>query len=753
MAARRRICVLTATRAEYGLLVPLLRAIEAHRALDLGLLVTGTHLSDAFGRTVDAIEADGFRIAARIDSLRPGDGPAAAAETMATALTELTAAFSTLAPDVLVLLGDRYETLAAASAAMLAGLPIAHIHGGELTEGAFDDAVRHAVTKLAHLHFTAAEPYRQRVLQMGEAPTDTFMTGALAADNMRTMTFMDRAELEADLGRPLPAPLVLATYHPVTLDGDGGRTGAEALVAALDRRKAASVLFTGVNADPGHGAIDGVVRAFVDRNPGRASFHASLGNRRYLSLMKIADAVVGNSSSGVIEAPILGTPTVDIGPRQAGRLRWETVIHCNENADDIDAAMTAALDRGRQPAGGVGAAFGDGHAGERMADILADVDLAALRRKTFRDLVPTPPPAPAERPVFVIAEAGVNHNGSLETAKALVDAAAEAGADAVKFQSFKADDLTTATAAKADYQTHRTGGEETQQAMLRSLELSEDDQRAVFAHCATKGIAFLSTPFDLRSLAFLADGLRLPRIKVSSGDLTNTPLLLEIAKRGLDVILSTGMATMDEIEVALGVLAFGYAGAGDGTPGRAAFGRALLAPAGRAALRDKVTVLQCTTEYPAPADDLNLRAMDSIFARFGLTVGFSDHSIGPTAAIAAVARGARGIEKHITLERTMPGPDHMASMEPDAFTAMTAAIREVGRALGDGIKRPGDGETANKSAARKSLVAARDIKKGEPFTAENLTVKRPEDGIPAGEYFDWIGRAASRDFTADELIS
>lgn len=748
--ATRRICVLTATRAEYGLLVPLLCAITAQEDLDLQLIVTGTHLSAAFGHTVDAIEADGFDITARIDILRPGDDAQAAADTMAAGLSAFTAALTELRPDVLVLLGDRYETLAAASAAMLANVPIAHIHGGELTEGAFDDPIRHAVTKMAHLHFTAAEPYRQRVIQMGEDPACVYTTGALAADNIRTLKWMNRADMESDLCRDLGAPLFVVTYHPVTLEDDDGLSGVAALTEALEHHPDARVVITGVNTDPGHGAIGRALDAFVRRNSPRASLHPSLGSRRYLSLLKLADAVIGNSSSGVIEAPILATPTVNVGPRQAGRLRWPSIIDCDENPAAIAAAIDIALARGRTAEQGLSAIFGDGHAGERMAEILAAADLPGLHRKKFHDHAPALPHVPGA--VTVIAEAGVNHNGSCATAIALIDAAADAGADAVKFQSFKADQLTTATAAKADYQASRTGAEESQRDMLRALELSEDDQRTLHAHCVERGIAFLSTPFDMDSLAFLTDGLGLRRIKVGSGDLTNAPLLLEIARRGCDVILSTGMATMDEIEAALGVLAFGYNG-GMGAPGGAGFDRARRDRTIQAALARKVTLLQCTTEYPAPAGDMNLRAMDSLSARFGLSVGFSDHSQGPAAAIAAVARGARVIEKHITLDCTMTGPDHSASMGSADFAALVTAIRDVEAALGDGVKRPLENEVANKVVARKSLVAACVIKKGEPFTVANLTVKRPETGIPAHEYFDWIGRPASRDFIADEIIS
>lgn len=353
--------------------------------------------------------------------------------------------------------------------------------------------------------------------------------------------------------------------------------------------------------------------------------------------------------------------------------------------------------------------------------------------------------------VTVIAEAGVNHNGKLDIALALVDAAADAGADVVKFQTFRADQLVTPSAGKADYQIRNTGEANSQLEMLKALELDEAAHRRLIAHCAARGVAFLSTPFDFLSLGLLTDGLGLKQLKVGSGDLTNAPILLEMARRGSAVILSTGMATMDEIAELLGVLAFGYAGGKE--PGRAAFRAALASAEGKAALASSVTLLHCTSDYPATPDEINLKAMDTLAQAFGLPVGFSDHSEGIAIAIAAVGRGAVMIEKHLTLDRSMPGPDHVASIEPGDFKAMVSGIRLVERALGDGRKVPMPSELKTIPVARKSLVARGQIRRGECFSPDTLTVKRPGTGVSPVLYWEYIGRAATRDYQAEDVIS
>lgn len=328
---------------------------------------------------------------------------------------------------------------------------------------------------------------------------------------------------------------------------------------------------------------------------------------------------------------------------------------------------------------------------------------------------------------LIIAEAGVNHNGDLRLAKQLIDVAAEAGVDLVKFQTFNADRLVTRTAKKAGYQTQTTDSKESQHEMLRRLELSEAMHRELIAHCAVRNVGFFSTGFDIESVELLLS-LGQDYFKIPSGEITNLPYLRHIGQLGKTVILSTGMATLGDIEAALDVLE----------------------QAGTA--RAQITVLHCTTEYPTPMNEVNLRAMQSIHAAFGLAVGYSDHTPGIEVAIAAVAMGATVIEKHFTLDRNLPGPDHKASLEPVELKCMVAAIRNIEVALGDGIKRLTQSEARNKPVGRKSLVASQTIKAGEVFTPHNITTKRPGTGISPMRWDKVIGRTSPRDFLPDELI-
>lgn len=328
---------------------------------------------------------------------------------------------------------------------------------------------------------------------------------------------------------------------------------------------------------------------------------------------------------------------------------------------------------------------------------------------------------------LIIAEAGVNHNGDIALAKRLIEVAAESGADMVKFQTFSADRLATGTAGKAEYQAQTTSATESQHAMLSRLELSAEMHAVLIEHCRQHGIAFFSTGFDIQSLDFLV-GLGLDQIKIPSGEITNLPYLRHAAGLGKPLILSSGMASLGEIENALEV--FEAAGVA----------------------RNQVVVLHCNTEYPTPMSDVNLRAMQNIGTALDVAIGYSDHTLGIEVAIAAVALGASVIEKHFTLDRSLPGPDHGASLEPNELRAMVRAIRNIEAAMGDGIKRASPSETKNKPIARKSLVANAPIRAGEKFTAENITAKRPGTGISPMRWDEVIGRMAVRDFAADELI-
>lgn len=326
--------------------------------------------------------------------------------------------------------------------------------------------------------------------------------------------------------------------------------------------------------------------------------------------------------------------------------------------------------------------------------------------------------------VYIIAEAGVNHNGSFDLACKMVDAAKDAGVDCIKFQTFKSSNLVSHTAKKAEYQI-RTTGDTSQEEMLKKLELSYDEFVSLKEYCDKIGICFLSTPFDFESIVFL-NTIEMPFWKIPSGEVTNYPYLVALAKTGKPVVMSTGMCEMNEIAAAIEVLR------GNGTK--------------------DIKLLHCNTEYPTPFEDVNLRAMQPMRDTFGLEVGYSDHTPGIEVPIAAVAMGAMIIEKHFTLDRNMEGPDHKASLEPDELAAMVRAIRNVEQAMGSGIKGPSNSEKKNISIARKSIVAARRIKKGEILTEDNLTAKRPGSGISPMRWPEVVGTNAIRDFDEDELI-
>ncbi|HEC1573832.1 TPA: N-acetylneuraminate synthase [Campylobacter upsaliensis] len=328
--------------------------------------------------------------------------------------------------------------------------------------------------------------------------------------------------------------------------------------------------------------------------------------------------------------------------------------------------------------------------------------------------------------VLIIAEAGVNHNGDINLAKKLIEQAAEAGADVVKFQTFKANSCVSVSAKKAKYQLETTAKEESQLEMIQKLELSYESHFELMKHCKKHGIAFLSTPFDLESVEFLR-GLDLPYFKIPSGEITNLPYLKAVAKCKKKVLLSTGMANLGEIEAALTILRK------NGTR--------------------NITLLHCNTEYPTPFEDVNLNALKTLKEAFKLEVGYSDHTEGIVASLGAVALGAVVIEKHFTLDKTMEGPDHRASLEFEELKALCKGIRELEKALGSGIKKASKSEAKNKIIARKSLVAKREIQKGEKFSEQNLTTKRPGSGISAMRYEEYLGKRALKTYKKDELIN
>lgn len=382
----RKVCVVTGTRAEYGLLRWVIQGVQDAPDLQLQLLVTGTHLSPEFGLTYREIEADGLHIDERLEMLVSADTASSTAKSMGLGLIGFGDAFARLRPDILVLLGDRFEVLAAASAALVAGIPVAHLHGGETTEGAFDESIRHAVTKMSHLHFVAAEAYRRRVIQLGEQPERVHLVGGLGIDAILRTPLMDRAALEASLGVGLGERHLLITFHPVTLERQSSAMQMAELLAALGTLNDTRLVFTLPNADTGSRELRQMVDSFVASHPNAVAF-ASLGHLRYLSCLKLAAGVVGNSSSGLIEAPSLGVGTVNIGNRQQGRLKADSVIDCPpERQAIVDAIQQLGAPGFRQRLDRTVNPYGQGGASEKIVQTLRSTRLEGIVKKSFHNL-------------------------------------------------------------------------------------------------------------------------------------------------------------------------------------------------------------------------------------------------------------------------------------------------------------------------------------------------------------------------------
>ncbi len=384
---KRKICVVTGSRADYGLLRRLLAEIEGDSSLSLQLVATGQHLCGEYGLTRSEIEADGFVIDDTVELLPSEPGPVGVAQAVGRGVIGFADVYRRLAPDIVVVLGDRYEIFAAAQCAMILRMPVAHIHGGEASEGAIDDSMRHAITKMSHLHFPAAESYRRRIVRMGEDPRRVFCHGAPGLDDVKTLKMLPRGALEKQLGITLGKPFFLVTYHPATASDNPPARGARSLFEALREFPDATVLLTGQNSDAGSEDVAREMTRFLAKNPGRAHVATSLGRARYLSAMRHADVVVGNSSSGIIEAPFLKKATVNIGDRQNGRLKATAVIDCAEDADEIAASIRKALSPAFQRSlQSVVSLYGAGDASRKIKNTLKVVKLEGLLQKRFHDL-------------------------------------------------------------------------------------------------------------------------------------------------------------------------------------------------------------------------------------------------------------------------------------------------------------------------------------------------------------------------------
>ena len=382
---KRKIAVFTGTRAEYGLLYWLMKDLQADEQCELQVIVTGMHLSPEFGETWKEIERDGFQVDAKVEMLLSSDTTVGVVKSMGLGTIGFADVLDRLSPDMVVVLGDRFEALAFVQAALVMQIPIAHLHGGEVTEGAYDDAIRHAVTKMANLHFVAAEPYRRRVIQMGESPDRVFNVGAIGLDHLLRSPKMDLAELAESLAFPLRRPYLVVTYHSVTAEEENPEQSFIALLSALDAFPEQQIVLTYPNADNGGRAIISLIEAYAQRQPERVMAVPSLGFKRYLSLVSMASAVVGNSSSGIIEVPALGIPTINVGDRQRGRLAASSVLHCEPAADAIECAIRLALsneflDSCKQAIN----PYGQGNASEAIVDVLKSFN--GTFKKTFYDL-------------------------------------------------------------------------------------------------------------------------------------------------------------------------------------------------------------------------------------------------------------------------------------------------------------------------------------------------------------------------------
>ncbi len=385
--SQRKICIVTGSRAEYGLLYWLMKEVQDDPELELQLVVTGMHLSPEFGLTYKTIKNDGFPIAEHVEMLMSSDSPVGIAKSLGLGTIGFADTFPRLKPDIVVLLGDRYEILAAAQAALIARMPIAHLHGGETTEGAIDEAIRHAITKMSQLHFVAAEPYRRRVIQLGEDPSRVFNFGSLAVDNINKLNLLDRQELERELNFEFGPESFLITYHPVTLGSLDPEKAMLELIKALDSFPKAQLIFTKPNSDTHGRVIQQIIDDYVAMHNGRAIAFNTLGQLRYLSTLKHVNLVLGNSSSGLSEAPLLGTPTVNVGERQRGRLRAPSVLDCPEKAEEIAWAIRQALSddfvmRAEQYA----QRFCSSDVSARIKEQLKATNLDRLMSKKFYDL-------------------------------------------------------------------------------------------------------------------------------------------------------------------------------------------------------------------------------------------------------------------------------------------------------------------------------------------------------------------------------
>ncbi len=383
---KRKICVVTGTRAEYGLLYWLMKEIDADTALELQIIATGMHLSKEFGNTYQQIEKDGFSIDKKVDISLLSDSELAISKSMGIGITECSEAFADLRPDLLVVLGDRFEIFSAVSAAMIAKIPVAHLHGGETTEGAFDEYIRHSITKMSHLHFAATDEYRNRIIQLGECPSRVFNVGGLGIDNINKLQLLSKSDFENIINFELGQKNILVTFHPVTLENSTSETQFQALLDSISELKNTKIIFTKANSDTDGRIINSMIDSYVAKHNNTIAF-ASMGQLNYLSALQFMDAIVGNSSSGLLEAPSFKIATIDIGDRQKGRIKADSVISCLPTKESIDSAFDKSYSEDFQNiVDNTKNLYGDGGSSKIVVDVIKNFDLNGILKKTFYDL-------------------------------------------------------------------------------------------------------------------------------------------------------------------------------------------------------------------------------------------------------------------------------------------------------------------------------------------------------------------------------
>lgn len=770
----RKICVVIINRANYGRLKPLLKEIQNHPNLELQLVVGSSMLIHRFGNGIEIIKKDGFDVDATLYMHIEGESNLTMAKSVSVGLGELTSIFDRLKPDMVLTHADRYETIAAAIAASYMNIPVIHTLGGEIT-GTIDEHVRHAVTKLSHIHFVAHKYAKERVIQMGERPEMVFNVGNPSLDIIKEMdkeldneTFWEKygGKKHGGVGTfiNLNEPYLMCMQHPVTTEFESARNQTEETLKAVVDLDMPTFWFW-PNNDAGSSAISKVLRESREKGlTEKIHFFKSLEVEDYLKLLWHSSCILGNSSSGIMEAGFMGVPCVNIGTRQAGRERCRNVVDVNCSATEIKYAIEKQLKVGRYEPDHL---FGDGEAGKKMVEVLAnlkneDVKVQKMFYTGFSSLRGEEQVKATwqsrtqsdeiwekiQKGVFIIAEAGKNFIKTeeektveeyLENAKELVDEAVKAGADAIKFQTHNVEDEQLNINVTSP---HFKGSDRYNWVKRNNLATPVDRfWKPLKKYCDEKGIIFFSTAMS-RGAAEILNEVGVDFWKIGSGDILDFVMLDHIRNTGKPIIISSGMSTLEETELAINFIK---------------------------EKNNRVALLHCVSKYPCPREDLNLKTIQFYKERFNIPIGFSDHSLDHVSSLAAVSLDATVIEKHFSLSREYWGADHKVSFYPDEFKSLVDNIKKVKNTgivnektmyimqmMGNQEKTLQEGEAVFRPLFRKSLMAGCDIPRGTKITPEMLYAMRPQEfagGIPSEKYSEVLGKITLKNINKYEPIT